>query len=130
VTWLPRQPGDPKRRPADDGEGLFAFDLPTLLELFDGDQAAIGALLAAAIAAIRRDAELLEVLVAANDRPAIVETTHRLKGTGGTIGAQRLVRASSNLEDARPAAASQLFAVVRAEVTKLTADIDAFRAEK
>ena len=101
-----------------------------MLELFDGDQAAIGALLAAAIAAIRRDAELLEVLVAANDRPAIVETTHRLKGTGGTIGAQRLVRASSNLEDARPAAASQLFAVVRAEVTKLTADIDAFRAEK
>jgi HPt (histidine-containing phosphotransfer) domain-containing protein len=130
VTFLPRRPGGSKRRLLRAGAGTATLDLPTLLELFDGDRSGVGALLAAAIAAIARDARELETRATAGDRAGVVETAHRLKGTGGTIGAKRLVAAASKIERAQPVAVPKLLSDVRTEVAALAAEIDAYRAGK
>ncbi len=109
----------------------MSFDLPTLVELFDGDRAAIGTLLESALAAIREDGMLIETGVADDDRALIVEMAHRLKGTSGSIGARRLTAIGSRIERAAlksTTAVRALLPLLRAAVTLLSGHIDAYRS--
>ncbi|MGD0472281.1 MAG: Hpt domain-containing protein [Candidatus Velthaea sp.] len=77
-----------------------AFDLATLLDLFDRDTAEIANLLDAAIVSIRSDAAAIAGAAAIDDRRTVLACAHRLKGTSGTIGDRRLFAVSLQIEDA------------------------------
>jgi HPt (histidine-containing phosphotransfer) domain-containing protein len=105
-----------------------SFDLPRLIDLFDGDDAAIGHLLQAAITSIRGEAAAISAAAGAADRQTILDCAHRLKGTSGTIGDRRLLRISIQIEDAARSTAfppPPLLAALREAVDRLGAEIAA-----
>jgi HPt (histidine-containing phosphotransfer) domain-containing protein len=99
-----------------------------LVDLFDADQKAIAALLAAAITSIRADAKAIGVAACRADLRRLSERAHRLKGTSGTIGDRRLLEISTRIEDAaRNLTLPQppLLAALREAVDALGAEIAA-----
>jgi HPt (histidine-containing phosphotransfer) domain-containing protein len=76
------------------------FGLATLAELFDNDQREIAGLLIAAMAAIEQDCAAIFASVQQADRRTTIEAAHRIRGTSGSIGAQRLVEISAQIEAA------------------------------
>jgi len=107
-----------------------SFDLATLLDLFDGDTGEIAALLAVAIASIRSDAGAIAGAAAIDDRRTILESSHRLKGTSGTIGDRRLYAISRQIEEAAADVPNPvgrlLLSELRAAVSVLSAEIATF----
>lgn len=107
-----------------------AFDLLTLLDLFDGDRAEIAGLLTAAIASIRSDTGAIAGAAAIDDRRTIRESAHRLKGTSGTIGDRRLYSISMRIEEAAADVPNPvgraLLAELREALRVLSAEIAAF----
>ncbi len=74
--------------------------IPMLLELFDGDRPAVAELLEAARRSIDTDLLRIERGAAENNASDVAEAAHRLKGTSGSISAQRLHQVSSSVERA------------------------------
>jgi HPt (histidine-containing phosphotransfer) domain-containing protein len=107
-----------------------SFDLATLLDLFDGNTGDVAELLAAAIASIRSDAGAIAEAAAIDDRPTILHSAHRLKGTSGTIGDHRLYAISRQIEEAAADVPNPvgrlLLRELRAAVSVLSAEIAAF----
>lgn len=129
VTLYPGQAG----QPADQPPKYPSFDLPTLLDLFDGDTAEIASLLAAAIASIRSDAGAIAGAAAIDDRRTVLECAHRLKGTSGTIGDRQLFAISIQIEEAAADVPNPVGVLVltqlRDAVRRLGAEIAAFSLE-
>jgi CheY-like chemotaxis protein len=77
-----------------------ALGIETLLKLFDGDESSVLALLDAASKSIESDLRKLEKSMIAMDMEEVAQSAHRLKGSSGSIGAMRLLAASSAAEAA------------------------------
>jgi two-component system sensor histidine kinase/response regulator len=113
-----------------------ALGVARLLEVFDGDGAAVADLLGAALDSIRIDVGRLERGAAVVDASLIVEAAHRIKGTSGSIGSQRLLDLSSAIEraakaqppDFSPALQQELREAVDILATQLEAEIVRLRS--
>jgi HPt (histidine-containing phosphotransfer) domain-containing protein len=93
-------PAKPAKPRLPDGKAGAVLNTDALLDIFDGDRIAVAAVLRAAIISIKIDAQRVEAAVEARDPLLIRETAHRLKGTSGTLRAERLLRIASLIEDA------------------------------
>jgi PAS domain S-box-containing protein len=106
------------------------FDAHMLLELFDGSLAAVTDLLDAARTSIDNDMLRIERGTAAKDPSEVAAAAHRLKGTSGSISAQRLCNVSAAIERAATQdllpAVSPLLVELRAAATATTAAITSF----
>jgi HPt (histidine-containing phosphotransfer) domain-containing protein len=104
-----------------------SFDLATLLELFDGDDAEVTVLLEAAIGSIRSDARTIAGAAGKNDCRTVLASAHRLKGTSGTIGDRRLFAISIQIEEtAAGIPDAPLLSALHEAVDVLTAEISAY----
>jgi HPt (histidine-containing phosphotransfer) domain-containing protein len=129
VSFLSRPTDGPAGRTATAALAACSFELATLVELFDGDHTAITRLLWAARDSIRADVTAISRQA---NRRMIVEAAHRIRGTSGSIGAQRLIEISSRIEAAmsEPTATGELAAALldelRTAVGVLSTDIAAY----
>ena len=114
------------------GQEAAVLGLPMLLELFDGSHEAVAELLEAARASIVHDVERIATAANACDRRGLIEAGHRLKGTSGSISAERLHVVSSAIElaarDDEPAAVAPLLAELDAAAAVTAAAIGFFAA--
>ncbi len=97
--WLPT----PDRRQNSRNGGALSgpaarFGVSELLELFDGDRAAVITLLGAAAGSIKTDFARIENCAVANDATGLTEAAHRLKGTSASIRAPRLAQIGTAIE--------------------------------
>jgi PAS domain S-box-containing protein len=70
----------------------------TLLELFDGDQAAVSEIFSAALESIEIDLGRIEAAAGARDLTTVADAAHRMKGTSGSIRSQRVMELSSTVQ--------------------------------
>lgn len=101
-----------------------------LLELFNGSVEAVCALLQVAADSIEVDMRRIEAGFAASDAMAVADAAHRLKGTSGSVFAQRLVDIGSSIErDARTGSlpgVAALLPELQAAVDSLAAAIGSY----
>jgi HPt (histidine-containing phosphotransfer) domain-containing protein len=135
VTLFSRRRGGSKRGPPHADPARPAFDLSTLLDIFDGERGAIAGLLEVAIASIRIDVAAAERAAKNNDWTAVLALAHRLKGTSGSIGAGRLIDVCSKIErevaelaEPTDGVDPALLAELRAAANAVTADIASYSA--
>ena len=109
---------------------VAAIDFTPLVELFDGNFETVSTLLDTASNSIACDVLRIEGGVRADDPAAVADAAHRLKGTSGSIYAQRLSDVSSSIErDARDGSllhVSALFPELHAAFDSLSAAIASF----
>ncbi len=115
----------------DPGDSGSSFACRRLVEIFEEDRPALAALLDAALLSIGRDLAAIERAAGGADVSAIVAAAHRLKGTSGSIGAQRLVAIGSWLEGAATpghgTATPELVRELREAVAAVRRDVGAFK---
>ncbi|MBC5800444.1 MAG: Hpt domain-containing protein [Candidatus Eremiobacteraeota bacterium] len=103
--------------------------LAAILEVFDGDRAAVDELLAAALHTFGESLDRIELASGETDRDAIAQSAHRLKGAAATVGGTRVAAVSSLIERAaregQPIAPSLLIEC-REAVTALNSEIHGF----
>jgi len=112
-------------QPAESGCAAIA----AILDVFDGDRAAVDELLATALHTLTESLMRIERATAEMDRETIAQAAHRLKGAAATIGGTRVAAVSSSIEraarDGQPVASSLLIEC-RDAVAVLNADIHGF----
>jgi CheY-like chemotaxis protein len=99
-TMVPQTKPDEPLGPITAWSDTPALGVATLLKLFDGDESSVLALLGVSIESIQADLLDLERSVTAMDMEAVAQSAHRLKGSAGSLGATRLLAASSSVEEA------------------------------
>jgi HPt (histidine-containing phosphotransfer) domain-containing protein len=104
-----------------------------LLELFDGDRAAVLEMLDAALPSIETDALRIRRSVDTNDGASVIEAAHHLRGTCGELRAARLRDIAALIERAPKEATWRvdppLLAELQSEVDALRLDLERTRAE-
>jgi CheY-like chemotaxis protein/HPt (histidine-containing phosphotransfer) domain-containing protein len=100
-----------------------------LLDLFDGDRAAVVEILNAASQSIKAKLLRIEVGIDAHDAQIVIEAAHRIKGTCGDLHANRLRAIASVIEHAPQEdswmVAPSLLAELQSAVNALSVEIDA-----
>jgi signal transduction histidine kinase/HPt (histidine-containing phosphotransfer) domain-containing protein len=100
-----------------------------LLDLFDGDRAAVVKILNAASQSIKTDLLRIEAGIDAHDAQTVIEVAHRIKGTCGDLHANRLGAIASVIEHAPQEdpwmVAPSLLAELQSAVNALGVEIDA-----
>jgi PAS domain S-box-containing protein len=106
------------------------FQPDILLKLFYDDGAAVALILNDAIASIKQDVQRLEAGVKAGDWQTVSVCAHRLKGTSGDLGANRLMKIALLIERApKPdswTVEPALLIALRSAVDSLGVDIEAY----
>jgi HPt (histidine-containing phosphotransfer) domain-containing protein len=104
------------------------FGASMLLDLFDGDRAAVVDLLRAATRTIGKDVRRIEE---ARDSRALVEAAHSLKGASANIGSTRIAHLCASIEQTAHSSASLAdgrIAELREATSALITEIERFSA--
>lgn len=104
--------------------------LAPILEVFDGDRAAVDEFLTAAVQTLDQSLMCIERAGAEMERETIAQSAHRLKGAAATLGGTRVANVSSSIERAARegrAIAPSLLVECREAVAALNRDIHGFR---
>lgn len=112
-------------QPAESGCAAIA----AILDIFDGDRAAVDELLATALHTLTESLMRIELATAEMESETLAQAAHRLKGAAATIGGTRVAGVSSSIERAaregQPVAPSLLIEC-RDAVAALGSDIHGF----
>jgi HPt (histidine-containing phosphotransfer) domain-containing protein len=104
-----------------------------LLDLFDGDRAAVAGLLAAGRDSMEDDLRRIERAAQQRDAHALSEAAHSLKGASASIGCTRVSELSASIERAAVANSAGLdpamLGQLRLAMDALATDIRSFSAE-
>jgi len=103
-----------------------------LLDLFDGDRAAVIDLLTVAVKTIERDLSRIEEAVRSHDARELAEASHSLKGASAGIGAERVSQLSATIERSGATFSesdSTAIADLREATQSLIADIESFSSK-
>jgi signal transduction histidine kinase/CheY-like chemotaxis protein/HPt (histidine-containing phosphotransfer) domain-containing protein len=142
VRWTHDSPAtaDDRVRPETDGVKPPASKLAdtptlgvaTLLELFDGDMAAVSEIFSAALESIEVDLGRIETAVAHRDFATVAEAAHRMKGTSGSIRSLRIMELSETVQqrakrNPQVAVDPALVLALSQAVAEFRRDLEAFR---
>jgi HPt (histidine-containing phosphotransfer) domain-containing protein len=77
---------------------MSAFEVATLLDLFDDDRGEVANVLSKASQSVTDDVARIVASLGARDLREIGERAHRIKGTSGAIGARAVHEAAASIE--------------------------------
>ncbi len=126
-----QEPAGHSPRRASTAREMPTLGVARLLEIFQGNRAAVGEIFDAGLESIEVDLVRLEQSTPKREITAIIEASHRLKGTSGSIGSERLMEISAEIHQAAkqspPIVDEALLSALFDAVVELRADVHAYR---